>query len=186
MAAIMRGLDAEAYDRQYSDRELTRRILRYFRPHVRKILIISASVFLMAVASAALPLVISSGVDVMADQQDDTLIPVLIALIFVTGVGIWGLNWVRRRLTAEVIADVIMVMRTDAFDAAARQDLSFYDEFSSGRVVSRITSDTQEFGEVVTLSTDVINQLAVALFLIGVLFTIQWQLTLLLLAWPPL
>jgi ATP-binding cassette, subfamily B, bacterial len=185
MATIMRGLDAEAYDRQYSDRELTQRILRYFRPHRRKIVIISASVFLMAIASAALPLVISSGVGVMADSQDDTLIPLLIALIFVTGVGIWGLNWVRRRLTAEVIADVIMVMRTDAFDAAARQDLSFYDEFSSGRVVSRITSDTQEFGEVVTLSTDVINQLAVALFLIAVLFTIQWQLTLLLLGMAP-
>jgi ATP-binding cassette, subfamily B, bacterial len=185
MATIMRGLDAEAYDRQYSDRVITRRILRYFRPHLRKILIISASVFLMAVASAALPLVISSGVGVMADSQEDTLIPILIVLIFITGVGIWGLNWVRRLLTAEVIADVIMVMRTDAFDAAARQDLSFYDEFSSGRVVSRITTDTQEFGEVVTLSTDVINQLAVALFLIGVLFTIQWQLTLVLLAMAP-
>jgi ATP-binding cassette, subfamily B, bacterial len=52
-------------------------------------------------------------------------------------------------------------------------------------VVSRITTDTQEFGEVVTLSTDVINQLSVALFLILVLFVIQWQLTLLLLAIAP-
>ncbi|MFO7539942.1 MAG: ABC transporter ATP-binding protein [Chloroflexota bacterium] len=185
MATIMRGLEAEAYDRQYSDRELTRRILRYFRPHLRKIIIVSIGIFLMAVSSAALPIVISVGVDVMAESQNETFIPLLVVIVFATGVGVWGLNWVRRRLTTEIIADVIMKMRTDAFDAAARQDLSFYDEFSSGRVVSRITSDTQEFGEVITLSTDVINQLSVALFLIVVLFTIEWQLTLLLLGMAP-
>jgi ATP-binding cassette, subfamily B, bacterial len=185
MAAIMRGLEAEAYDRQYSDRELTRRIFRYFRPHLRKIIIVSIGIFLMAVSSAALPIVISGGVDVMAESHNEAIIPLLVAIVFITGVGVWGLNWVRRRLTTEIIADIIMTMRTDAFDAAARQDLSFYDEFSSGRVVSRITTDTQEFGEVVTLSTDVINQLSVALFLIVVLFAIQWQLTLLLLAMAP-
>jgi ATP-binding cassette, subfamily B, bacterial len=185
MAAIMRGLEAEAYDRQYSDRELTRRIFRYFRPHLRKIIIVSIGIFLMAVSSAALPIVISGGVDVMAESHNETIIPLLVVIVFITGVGVWALNWVRRRLTTEIIADVIMTMRTDAFDAAARQDLSFYDEFSSGRVVSRITTDTQEFGEVVTLSTDVINQLSVALFLILVLFVIQWQLTLLLLAMAP-
>ena len=185
MAAIMRGLEAEAYDRQYSDKELTRRILHYFRPHKRNIIIVSAAIFLMAVSSAALPIVISSGVGVMADSQNEAIIPTLVAIVFITGVGVWGLNWVRRRLTTEVIADVIMAMRTNAFDAAARQDLSFYDEFSSGRVVSRITTDTQEFGEVITLTTDVINQLSVALFLIVVLFTIQWELTLLLLGMAP-
>lgn len=185
MAAIMRGLEAEAYDRQYSDKELTRRILHYFRAHKRKIIIVSIAIFLMAVSSAALPIVISGGVDVMAESQNEAIIPALVAIVFITGVGVWGLNWVRRRLTTEVIADVIMTMRTDAFDAAARQDLSFYDEYSAGRVVSRITTDTQEFGEVVTLSTDVINQLSVALFLIVVLFAIQWQLTLLLLAMAP-
>jgi ATP-binding cassette, subfamily B, bacterial len=126
------------------------------------------AIFLMAVSSAALPIVISGGVDVMAESRNEAIIPLLVAIVFITGVGVWALNWVRRRLTTEIIADVIMTMRTDAFDAAARQDLSFYDEFSSGRVVSRITTDTQEFGEVITLSTDVINQLSVALFLIVV------------------
>ncbi len=33
MGFIMDGLDAEAYDRKYTDRDLVRRIARYFRPH---------------------------------------------------------------------------------------------------------------------------------------------------------
>lgn len=185
MAAILRGLEAEAYDRQYSDKELLKRILNYFRPHRRKVTIITICVFLMALSGAALPLIVSNTVGIMTGSSDDRLVPLLVGVVFFTGIGNWGLNWIRRQLTSEVIADVILAMRQDAFSSAARQDLSFYDEFSSGRIVSRITSDTQEFGEVIVLSTDVVNQLAVALILIVTLFSIEWRLTLLVLVMAP-
>jgi hypothetical protein len=47
MAPIMRGLEAEAYDREYSDRELLRRIARYFSRHWRSLVIISVIVVVM-------------------------------------------------------------------------------------------------------------------------------------------
>ncbi len=172
-AAILRGLDGEAYDRKYSDKELMRRIGRYFRPYGRKVILIAISVLHMATANAAIPIIVSNGVGVMADGADDGLIPMLTGIIFTIGFSVWGLNWVRRQNATELIADIILAMRKDAFSAAARQDLSFYDEYSSGRIVSRITTDTQEFGEVVILSTDVINQLAVALVLLITLSTIH-------------
>ena len=186
MAAILRGLEAEAYDRQYNDKELVKRILNYFNPHLRKLIIIPLCVFLIAVANSALPLIVSRGVGIMADNGSDALIPFLIGIIFLTGTGVWAFNWIRRQLTAEMIADMILAMRSDAFSAAASQDLSFYDEFSSGRIVSRITSDTQEFGEIMVLSTDVINQIASSLILIAVLFSIEWRLTLVVLSTAPL
>ena len=34
MGFIMDGLDAEAYDREYTDRQLLARIIGYFRPHL--------------------------------------------------------------------------------------------------------------------------------------------------------
>jgi ATP-binding cassette subfamily B protein len=185
MAAIMRGLEGEAYDRKYSDKELVNRILHYFRPHKRKIIIIVISVLLMSLAAASVPIIVANSVGVMADGASDAFIPLLIGVIFVVGAATWGLNWVRRQLSTEAIADTILAMRKDAFAAAARQDLSFYDEFSSGRIVSRITSDTQEFGEVIILSTDVINQLGVAIVLLITLFTIEWKLSLLVLVMAP-
>jgi ATP-binding cassette, subfamily B, bacterial len=185
MAAVMRGLEAEAYDRQYSDKELVQRILHYFRPHKWKLISILASVFLLSGANAAVPILVSNGVEVMSENGDESLIPALVGIIFGIGVGVWGLNWVRRRLSSEVIADMILAMRSDAFSATARQDMSFYDEFSTGRIVSRITSDTQEFGEVLVIATDIINQLSVAVILIVVLFGIQWQLTLVVLSMAP-
>jgi ATP-binding cassette, subfamily B, bacterial len=185
MAAVMRGLEAEAYDRQYTDRELVRRIGRYFSLHWRKVTVITLSVFLMAAMGAALPLIVSEGVNIVAEQGDTGRIPWLIAIIFTVGIGTWVVNWIRRQLTAEVIADVILKMRQDAFAAAAHQDLSFYDEYTSGRVVSRITSDTEEFGQVITLSTDVINQVATALILLVILLGIEWRLTLAVLVMAP-
>lgn len=185
MAAVMRGLEAEKYDRAYSDRVLVGRILSYFRPHKTKVIIVIVAITLMAAAGAALPLIIARGLEV--GSPDETIGATwLVGLVLFTGVSIWVLNWVRRRLTSEVIADVVLAMRTDAFDAAVEQDLSFYDEFNTGRIVSRITSDTQEFGEVVTISTDVINQLVVAAILMVVLLGIDVRLTLLVLAMAPI
>ena len=51
----------------------------------------------------------------------------------------------------QLLADVVLAMRTDAFQAVIRHDMSFFDQYQSGRIVSRITSDTEEFGRVAVL-----------------------------------
>jgi ATP-binding cassette subfamily B protein len=66
----------------------------------------------------------------------------------------------------------------DAYQAAVEHDLSFFDEFSSGKVVSRITSDTRDFGELIGLITDVAAQFVEAFILAIVIFNIEWKLTL--------
>lgn len=185
MAVIMRGLEAEAYDRKYGDWELVRRLGRYFGEHRRKLVYIAIATFLMAGMGAALPLIISGGVETVTNPGRRDLLPFLIGVIFIVGVGNWGANWVRRQLTMEVVADVVLDIRKHAFAAAARQDLSFYDEFSSGRVVSRITSDTEEFGQVVMLTNDVINQIFSSLILVIILLTIEVRLTLAVLVMAP-
>lgn len=182
---MMRGLDAEAYDRQYSDRVILRRIGAYFGPHKRKLVFIALATLVMAALGAALPLIISTGLNVVADPARTRLFWLLVALVFIVGVCIWLANWVRRQLTTEVVYDVVLDMRRDAFAAAAEQDLAFYDQYSSGRVVSRITSDTEEFGQVVMFSTDVINQIFTALILLPVLFSYEVRLTLAVLAMSP-
>lgn len=184
MAALTRGLGAEKYDRIYSDRDLVKRIVNYFRPHKVKVIIVSLAIFMIASMGALLPILIASSLN-SGDEGSDFPLN-LVILVFALGVATWAFSAVRRYLTAQVIADVVLAMRDDAFDAAMRQDLSFFDEYSTGRIVSRITSDTQEFAEVVTIATDVINQLTVAFILIFVLFTIDWRLTLAVLAMTPL
>lgn len=184
MAALTRGLGAEKYDRIYSDHDLVVRIINYFKPYKTKVIVIAIALFTIAAMGALLPILIA---DSLNSSTDGSAFPLhLVILVFVIGVATWVFSAIRRYLTAQVIADVVMTMRDDAFNAAMRQDLSFFDEFNTGRIVSRITSDTQDFGEVITIATDVINQLTVAFILIFVLFTIDWRLTLAVLAMTPL
>jgi ATP-binding cassette subfamily B protein len=179
------GLDAEAYDRSYTDRELAVRMFAYFKPHARRLLIISVALVVIAAAGAGSPLIVSRGVDMIANAESTHLIPLLAAAMLLIGVVIWGANWVRRRLTSRAVAEVMMQLREDAFASAAAHDLSFYDEHPSGRIVSRITSDTQEFAQVVVLITDLLNQAVQASILLFVLLGIEWRLTALLLVMLP-
>ena len=180
------GLDTEAYDRDYSDRTLIARILKYFAPYRDRVIVIAVLTTLMAVFGAALPLLISRSVDTLAELRSDLTFAVLIGAVLLIGVSNWAANWMRRRLTQRVTGDVMLALRQDAFRASVRHDLSFYDEFKSGRIVSRITSDTQEFAQVVVLVTDLISQVLLVLILLPILLGIEWRLTLLLLSMTPL
>lgn len=189
MGFIMDGLQAEGYDREYSDLTLLKRIFRYFRPHVVIMLAVGVSVFLAAMLDAALPILVSAGIDRLADpaaRRDIWGQVGWLALAFaVAGALSWGFNFLRQWLTARAVGDVVLELRNDAFDAVMQRDMSFYDEFSTGRIVSRVTSDTQDFSNVVTLTLNLVSQVLQVAVLLAVLFYIDARLALLALAIAP-
>ncbi|MGD8633886.1 MAG: ABC transporter transmembrane domain-containing protein, partial [Anaerolineales bacterium] len=179
------GLDAEAYDRTYKDRELIQRMLDYFIPHRRRIAWAVLAILFIAGGNALSPILISRSVDLMSQTGQASLMYLFAGVLFLLGVLTWGANWIRRRLITRAVGDVMLELRRDAFRASAGHDLAFYDEFASGRVVSRITGDTQDFAKVIVLVTDLFTQLFQSLILIVVLIGINARLTLWLLAMLP-
>ncbi len=179
------GLDTEAYDREYSDRELLRRINQYLIPHKTRLVWISALLILVAVSGASLPLIVSNSIDRLMVDHGDTVINILLGLVLLAALINWGGNWIRRRMTVRMVSDIVMTLRTNAFASAASHDLSFYDKFSSGRVVSRITSDTREFGKLIILMTDLIAQMIQAIILGIVLARLEPRLFLYILGFLP-
>ncbi len=179
------GLEDEKYDRQYTDRALTRRIMDFFRTQINRLAYASILIIILAIIGAALPVVVSRMVDLLGEKPALTAIAWVGVALVIVGFGLWGLNWIRRSLIVRSVGDVVLDMRTRAFRAAAEHDLSFYDQFSSGRIVSRITSDTNDFGQLVVIVTDVVSELIQALILGAILFRTEWRLALLLLAFMP-
>ncbi|GAB1471628.1 ABC transporter ATP-binding protein [Chloroflexota bacterium] len=179
------GLNDEKYDRQYKDSELVRRMINYFGSQKARLAFASVVILVIAVIGAALPVIVSRMVDLIKDQ------PKITDIIFVGGsligvaFGQWGLNWLRRSLIVRAVGDVVLEMRSRAFRAAAEHDLSFYDQFSSGRIVSRITSDTNDFGQLVVIVTDVVAQFIQAFLIAIVLFRTEVRLSLLLIGFLP-
>jgi len=180
------GLDTEAYDREYGDRVLLRRIYQYLNPHKTRLVWISALLILVAISGASLPLIVSNSIDRLTVDRGDTVINLLLGLVLLAALINWGGNWIRRRMTVRMVSDVVMTLRTDAFTSAATHDLSFYDKFSSGRVVSRITSDTREFGKLIVLMTDLIAQMIQAVILGIILARLEIRLFLYILGFLPI
>ena len=179
------GLATEGYDRQYSDRELVRRIITYFKPYGLRLTLVTLLVLVIAFAGAATPVLVSRIVDDLHQKVLASTIFLLCGIVFVAGLASWFANWGRRRQVVRILGNIVLTLRTDAFRAAAEHDLSFYDEYASGKVVSRITSDTQEFGQMVVLVTDLFAQTLQALILGVILFTVEWKLALLTLGFLP-
>lgn len=183
--AIFHGLNAEAYDRQYSDRALLRRIIAYFAPHRGRILTVGFIIAAISGAGAAQPYIVARGLDLLIHQPGLEVVLGVGAAVLGFGVFNWAANWLRRRLTARIIGDVVLALRQDAFQASVHHDMSFFDEFRSGRIISRITSDSEEFAQVVQLVTDLLSQLMLIAILLVILLNISWRLMLMVLALSP-
>ena len=179
------GLNDEKYDRQYTDRELLRRILEYFKPQTKRLAWVTVLVVVLAGIGAALPVVVALMVDSLREQPSLQAITLICLAVLFIGIGLWGLNWARRSLVVRAVGDVVLDLRTRAFRAAAEHDLSFYDQFSSGRIVSRITSDTNDFGQLVVIVTDIGSQIVQAVILGVVLFRTDLRLSLMLMVFLP-
>ena len=184
--SVFDGLDAEDYDRSYSDRALLRRILSYFKPHIKLLILVSCLVLLTSIAGAVQPLVVSKSIEYLGTKINYSLIGLMVGGILLLN----GLNWLanlfRRQYMVQVIADVAIKLAKDAFRAATTHDLSFYDEISSGRVQSRISSDTRDFGNLIGLSTDLISQIFESVFLAVILLRINLYLSLIVFSVVPI
>jgi len=170
---VMDGLSGEAYDRTYTDRQLLDRVLYYFRPQAKTMAFVSVMVAATSILDAAFPLLIAHGLDRLTDGQArfDGGVWQLTIAVFVFAVASWVFNFFRQSRTAIVVGNVVLKLREDAIGSVLKRDLSFYDQFSSGKVVSRVTSDTEDFSSVVTLTLNLLSQvlmigiIVVALFL---------------------
>ena len=184
--SIMGGLTPEAYDRTYSDAELVRRIAAYFRPHRRTVALVATMVVLVSLGATVTPML-----DLARHRPAFHLIRRLqllfglAAIVTVLGIVSWMFNFVRQRFGARAVGDVVLALREDAFRAVMRRDLSFYDQYASGRIVSRVTSDTQDFATVVTLTIELLSQLVLVVVISIVMLVVNWQLALVTLALAP-
>ncbi|MBN2388522.1 MAG: ABC transporter ATP-binding protein [Anaerolineales bacterium] len=178
-------LNPEKYDRQYKDRDLVKRIAAQFKPYRKGMILISLLTLIMSLIGALLPIVGGRALDFLDDTSSWLVLIAIPGIVTLVGVSEWGLNWVRRSLTVRVLGDVVLDLRTRAFRAAAGHDLSFYDQHSSGRIVSRINSDTNDLSQLVTIVTDVASQVVQAIALGVVLVNTEWRLSLVLFAFMP-
>ncbi len=186
MGFILDGLDTEDFDRNYSDGELLQRIVGYFRPYSRQMVLVAGMITLNSVAGTAAPVLIARAIDLVVDNSTFSFMLLLAGGVLLLGALAWLFNFIRQYVSARIVGNVVLQLREDSFRATIGHDLSFYDEHSSGKVVSRITSDTQGFAEVVSLSLNLMSQALLVIILTGWLLSINVLLTLIMISMTPI
>jgi ATP-binding cassette, subfamily B, bacterial len=185
MGFILDGLETDKYDRTYRDREIIKRIIGYFKPYTKTIVFLIFVLLLTSASMSFSPIIISRAIDVLLKEFSLPLILMLAAGIFLVGLAGWFFNFLMEKLSYRVVGNLIFTLQADAFSALMTHDLSFYDENQSGKIVSRVTSDTQDFSTIFQLLTDLISQTLVFIILIGWLLFINPYLTMILVCFSP-
>ena len=176
MGWVGEGLESDAYDRQYGDRELVRRIAQYFVPQRRILALVATMLAADSVVGAGIPWVISRGIDWVAQHPSMPAAAAAAMAVLALSSMSWVFNYFRQRLGTRGITNVVYQLRLDAFAAVTERDLSFYDEEPAGKIVSRVTSDTRDFSAVVELVLGLMTQVLIVLVLFAVLFSINVRL----------
>ncbi|TVR10883.1 MAG: ABC transporter ATP-binding protein [Phormidium sp. GEM2.Bin31] len=109
-------------------------------------------------------------------------ITLLVTLLLFTMVVRAILDGIQGFLVQKVGQRMTMQIRNDLFERVTSLSSSFFDRTPVGRLITRLTSDVDALGDVFsTGAIGIVSDLATILVLILVMFTVQWELALMLL-----
>ncbi|MGH9065847.1 MAG: ABC transporter ATP-binding protein [Acidimicrobiales bacterium] len=174
-------------------RERSRRLLgSLLRPHKRSVWLLLALVCAENGARLAIPYLVKVGIDrgippVLHGKGDAVLIATAAAVLAVALVQA-GSRRAFFELSGRIGQDVLLELRRRVFDHFQRLSLAFHERYTSGRVISRLTSDIEAIAALLDTGVD---NLVSAVLLIGgtgvLLLVLDWPLGLVTLAaFPPL
>ncbi len=198
-----RGVAAEEVDEFSANvagllRKRSRRLLASLaRPYLRRIYVAGMLILIRSAAYLALPYLVGLGIDrgirpgksgnlgVLAE-----IVVVLLAALVVNAVA----NYAFLRLSGRIGQDALFDLRRMLFAHVQQLSLSFYERYTSGRIISRLTSDIEALNDLLatgltSVITALISVLAITVILLrldarlGVVTLVAMPLVVTLTAW---
>ncbi len=168
------GLDAEDYDRIYSDRALVSRIIRIFKPYRKSMFIIILLMVINSIAFGVLPVLTRTIIE--QTNQSSYSFPLIIVTILITlGLNLlWFIiHFIIQTILFRIVSQVSFDLRFKLNYAVLLQDLSFFDKFPTGKIVSRVNNDGARFGEMIHQSIGGLASLLILAVVIVPMLTIN-------------
>jgi subfamily B ATP-binding cassette protein MsbA len=166
---------------------LIRRLWRdWMRPHWASLLLVLATVAVLAGASSLYPVVIKTAFDAF-DQQNKRLVQ-LIPFIVIAVTATKGFAMLAQAiLTNRVVTRIEADMQAALYGALIDSDLAQLARETPAALAQRFTTDFAYIREALTrLSTVALRDIATGIALLGVMLWIDWQVTLLALVVLPI
>jgi ATP-binding cassette subfamily B protein len=155
------------------------------RPHLWGIVLTLVLVILQNVASLAGPLLIAAAIDdgiPSALRGDTGPLAWCVGAYLFSSVANSGLVLTFQRLAGRIGQDVLFDLRQRIFGHAQRLSLSFHESYTSGKIISRLTADTDNINELLDEGLNRLLNAVLSVFGIGILLLVlDWRLALLVL-----
>src|SRR5882724_164485 len=169
-----------------SSTQLYLRLLGYVKPYWRVFTLSILGMMVTAATEPLLPALLKPMLDGTFVHKDETVIelaPLFILIIFMVRglssfVGTYAISWVGNK--------VVMDLREQMFHKLLSLPTRFYDDHATGNLISKLTFDvTQVTAAATSVVTVSIRDSLIIVGLLGWLFYLNWQLTLLSLLMVP-
>lgn len=159
---------------------LIKKLYVYIRPQQKTLLfclIISLITTTMALAPPYITQLLVDNIIPDKDMRGLLSLVVGLLLIYLVQYTLGALRGYRMRIAGDKI---VASLRNDIYEKAQYLPLSFYDKTSTGSVISRVSSDTNNLQQfILRISQEAITQLFLMVGIVVIMFALNWKLTLL-------
>ena len=169
------------------DARVARRLVGMLSADRRRMSLALTSLLAVAAFGVLQPVIIGRAIDDGVQAGDSTVLLLAVVAYAAVTLGHGVALGVQRQLTARLGNQLLHRLRTGVFRHYQRLSLGFFDRQITGRLISRVVSDIEAIGEVLT--EGVLGAAADVAMLLGILVAmslLSWQLTLLCLVVTPL
>ncbi len=155
------------------DSRLVRRLLEYLNPYKRRLYLAIVLMIVGSLMSVVQPFIIGQAIDEGIKAGSLSVLRLWSALFLIAAVGEWLTNRYRIDIMAYVGTSVVADFRSRLFRHLHTLSLSFFNNYSVGRLMSRLISDVGVLQDFITWSITGLFRSIFMLF--GIIVAMLWQ-----------
>ena len=184
--ALLRDDEDEMLGKAYDSR-LVRRLLGYMRPYMPRLIAAIVLMIISSLMAVAQPTIVGRAIDDGIRAESIDTLRLWTGLFIIVAVGEWITNRFRIAIMAYVGTKVVADYRSELFRHLHSLSLNFHNNYSVGRLMSRLISDVGVLQDFITWSiTGLFRSFFTLTGIIIAMLILNWRLALVTFAVLPL
>ncbi len=169
------------------DFNVLKRLMKFVMPYKKRFYLVILLTFMIGILAPLRPILIQYTIDHDVATGDYPQMVYMILLLLVMLVGQAFMEYIHTYMSGWLGQQVIRDIRTKLYEHLVNLRLRFFDKTPIGRLVTRTISDVETLADVFSEGlAAIVSDLLQIIFIVAVMFYIDWRLTLLSLATLPL
>lgn len=179
----MYDIDQDKRLHTYTDRTILKRLLSYAKPYTKSFIVTFVFMILSVGFALIEPFILGSSIDIIIEQPIDfNLIYILMGIFFGSILLNALFNYLQNIILQKTGQSIIYNIREQMFSHVQSQDIDYFNQVPTGKLVTRVANDTNTLNEMYTsVVVNVFRNLILLFGILGAMFILNVRLTLIVL-----